>query len=219
MSELIAARAKGELLERYEDEKESLGEDETESELVRDLLDRGLRDRRVPLVARLDLPNRVGARIEDERERGESEEEVVRRFLREAVDARDADALDAIGADEELRELVEARREEGESLDDTVRRLIREGGERDTVVDMVHRLGADQAMAVPVTALLLAFIPWLGAWVLQSTNVELALVLFILGAILQFAAAVGIVIVALASVASGAAYHNIPRRVMSALGR
>jgi len=195
MSELIAARAKGELLERYEDEKESLGEDETESELVRDLLDRGLRDRRVPLVARLDLPNRVGARIEDERERGESEEEVVR------------------------ADRVEARREEGESLDDTVRRLIREGGERDTVVDMVHRLGADQAMAVPVTALLLAFIPWLGAWVLQSTNVELALVLFILGAILQFAAAVGIVIVALASVASGAAYHNIPRRVMSALGR
>jgi hypothetical protein len=146
MSELIAARAKGELLERYEDEKESLGEDETESELVRDLLNRGLRDRRVPLVARLDLPNRVGARIEDERERGESEEEVVRRFLREAVDARDRDTLDAIGADDELRDLVEARREEGESLDDTVRRLVRNAAE-----DGDSRGGGQPSTLVPAT--------------------------------------------------------------------
>jgi hypothetical protein len=166
MSELIAARAKGELLDRYEDEKDRLGEDETESELVRDLLDRGLRDRRVPLVARLDLPNRVGARIEDERERGESEEEVVRRFLREAVDARDADTLDAIGADEELRELVEARREEGEPLDDTVRRLLRDSVEKET------RGGGPFAWVVPRFALLAfaltLFIPVFGEATLQA---------------------------------------------------
>lgn len=146
MSELIAARAKGELLDRYEDEKERLGEDETESELIRDLLDRGLRDRRVPLVARLDLPNRVGARIEDERERGESEEEVVRRFLREAVDARDADALDAIGDDDELRAAVEDAREDGEPLDDTVRRLLRDSAE-----DGDSAAGRQPSTVVPAT--------------------------------------------------------------------
>jgi hypothetical protein len=157
--------------------------------------------------------------LEDEREFYDDEEDILREVVEDGLTARRGDALDAIGADEELREDVEARRWENESLDEAVRRLIREGGERDTVVDIVHRLGDDQAMAVPVTALLLAFIPWLGAWLLQSTNVEVAVALFILGAVLQFAAAVGIVIVALASVASGAAYHNIPRRVMSALGR
>jgi len=127
MSELIAARASGELLDRFEEEKESLGEDEPESELIRDILDRGLRERRVPLGVRLDLPNRVAARIEDEREAGEAEEEVVRRFLREAVDARDGDALDAIDAGEELRATVEDAREDGEPLDDATRRLIRQG--------------------------------------------------------------------------------------------
>jgi len=127
MSELIAARASGELLDRFEEEKESLGEDEPESELIRDILDRGLRERRVPLGVRLDLPNRVAARIEDEREAGEAEEEVVRRFLREAVDARDGDALDAIDAGEELRATVEDAREDGEALDDATRRLIRQG--------------------------------------------------------------------------------------------
>lgn len=146
MSELIAARAKGELLDRYEDEKDSLGEDETESELIRDLLDRGLRDRRVPLVARLGVPNRVGARIEDERERGESEEEVVRRFLREAVDARDRDTLDAIGADEDLRAAVEDAREDGEPLDDTVRRLLRDSAE-----DGDSAAGRQPSTVVPAT--------------------------------------------------------------------
>jgi len=131
MSELIAARASGELLDRFEEEKESLGEDEPESELIRDILDRGLRERRVPLGVRLDLPNRVAARIEDEREPGEAEEEVVRRFLREVVEdgvvARRGDALDALDAGDPLRATVEDAREDGEPLDDATRRLIRQG--------------------------------------------------------------------------------------------
>jgi hypothetical protein len=53
------------LLERYKDEKEKINDDDvTESDFMRDLLDRGLRDRdrRVQLFLRLDLPNRVAAR-------------------------------------------------------------------------------------------------------------------------------------------------------------
>jgi hypothetical protein len=68
MSELIAAKSKGELLERYEDKREKIDDDDvTESDFMRDLLDRGLRDRdrRVQLFLRLDLPNRVAAQTEN----------------------------------------------------------------------------------------------------------------------------------------------------------
>jgi predicted sugar kinase len=63
---------------------------------MRDLLDRGLRDRdrRAQLFFRLDLPNRVAAQMENDRDRGESDKAVTRRFLIEAVEAREADTLE-----------------------------------------------------------------------------------------------------------------------------
>jgi len=218
MSRVVSAQLEGKRLERYEVAEEK-GDAPSKSEFLRRLLDDGLDAREKSTYEQAGLSQPLAARLEDEKGFYQDDVEILHEVIEEGLVARRGDALDAIGAGDELREFVEARREEGESLDDTVRRLIREGGERDRVVDMVHRLGTDQAMAVPVTALLLAFIPWLGAWLLQSTNVEIAVALFILGAVLQFAAAVGIVIVALASVASGAAYYDVPRRIMSALGR
>jgi hypothetical protein len=59
------------LLERYKDERDNIdGDDVTESDFMRDLLDRGLRDRdrRVQLFLRLDLPNRVAAQMKNDRE-------------------------------------------------------------------------------------------------------------------------------------------------------
>ena len=126
MSELIAAKAKGDLLERYESEKPPEDAEVTESEYVRDLLDRGLASREQSLYERVGLPARLGAQLEDERRTGETEADAVREVLEDGVEARRADALDAIGADDELREAVEARREEGEAIDDAVRRLLRE---------------------------------------------------------------------------------------------
>lgn len=147
MSELIAAKAKGELLERFRKEEERTPDDMTTSELVRDLLDRGLTDRTTPLFARLGLPNRVAARLEADREDGEPDEEVIRRFLREAVDARDEDALDKIevGADDDLRTGVESVRDDGEALDDAVRRLLREGVAASRG-DALDAIGADDEL-------------------------------------------------------------------------
>ena len=129
MSELIAAKAKGDLLDRYKEGKPKKSDDKTESEYVRELLDEGLRAREEPLYVRLGLPNRHAARLEDSREPGEGEEDAVRRALRDAVEAWDDDVLDTLGASDELRERVDSAREEGESLDDAVRRLLRTGVE------------------------------------------------------------------------------------------
>lgn len=127
MSELIAAKVKGDLLERYNQESPPDDGEKTESEYVRELLDVGLRAREEPLYVRLGLPNRHAARLEDLREAGEREEDVVRRVLREAVEGWEDDVLDELEADDDLRERVEAAREEGETLDDAVRRLLRVG--------------------------------------------------------------------------------------------
>lgn len=127
MSELIAAKAKGDLLERYESEKPPEDAEVTESEYVRELLDDGLAAREQSLYERVGLPARLGAQLEDERRTGETEADVVREVLEDGVEARRADALDAIGADDELREAVDEHREEGEPLDDAARRLLREG--------------------------------------------------------------------------------------------
>ncbi|MFW6382423.1 MAG: hypothetical protein ACOCZD_00100 [Haloferacaceae archaeon] len=132
MSELIAAKAKGELLERYKEENSKKSDAKTESELIRELLDAGLRARQEPLYVRLGLPNRHAARLEDVREAGEDEEDVVRRALRDAVESWDDDVLDTLGASDDLREEVEAAREDGETLDDAVRRLLRVGVETAT---------------------------------------------------------------------------------------
>ena len=143
MSELLAAKAKGELLERYEDEREKIDDDDvTESDFIRDLLDRGLRDRRVDLFLRLDLPNRVAAQMENDRDRGESDKAVTRRFLTEAVEAREADTLEKVGIDEDddLRALVEREQNPGEPLDDAIRRLVRAGAEQ-TQDARLRRLG------------------------------------------------------------------------------
>jgi|APHM01.1.fsa_nt_gi hypothetical protein len=132
MTTVITVKVKGDLEEKYREALEDLAEDETKSELVRNLLERGFRQRNFPLFARLDLPNRVGAQMEDDRERGESDETVTRRFLKEAVEAREADALDAIGGDEDLRNMVDRVREDGEELDEATRRLVRSGVESET---------------------------------------------------------------------------------------
>ena len=158
MSELIAAKAKGELLERYEDEREKIDDDDvTESDFIRDLLDRGLRDRRVQLFLRLDLPNRVAAQMENDRDRGESDKAVTRRFLIEAVEAREADTLEKIGIDEDddLRALVEREQNPKEPLDDAVRRLVRVGAEQ-TQDARLRRLGGSWAGQMILTLILLS---------------------------------------------------------------
>jgi len=123
MSELIAAKAKGELLERYQAGKPPDEADETESEYVRELLDDGLAAREQSLYERVGLPARLGAQLEQERRTGETEADVIREVLEDGVEARRGDVL----ASEELRAAVEERREEAESLDDAARRLLREG--------------------------------------------------------------------------------------------
>ena len=160
MSELLAAKAKGELLERYEDEREKIDDDDvTESDFIRDLLDRGLRDRRVKLFLRLNLPNRVAAQMENDRDRGESDKAVIRRFLTEAVEAREADTLEKVGIDEDdaLRSFVEQEQNPGEPLDDAVRRLIRAGAEQ-TQDARLRRLGGSWAGRVVLTLILLSVV-------------------------------------------------------------
>ena len=160
MSELLAAKAKGELLERYEDEREKIDDDDvTESDFIRDLLDRGLRDRRVDLFLRLDLPNRVAAQMENDRDRGESDKAVTRRFLTEAVEAREADTLEKVGIDEDddLRALVEREQNPGEPLDDAIRRLVRAGAEQ-TQDARLRRLGGSWAGRVILMLILLSIV-------------------------------------------------------------
>jgi hypothetical protein len=160
MSELLAAKAKGELLERYEDEREKIDDDDvTESDFIRDLLDRGLRDRRVDLFLRLDLPNRVAAQMENDRDRGESDKAVTRRFLTEAVEAREADTLEKVGIDEDddLRALVEREQNPGEPLDDAIRRLVRAGAEQ-TQDARLRRLGGSWAGRVILMLTLLSVV-------------------------------------------------------------
>jgi hypothetical protein len=135
--------------------KEKIDDDDvTESDFMRDLLDRGLRDRdrRVQLFLRLDLPNRVAAQMENDRDRGESDEAVIRRFLTEAVEAREADTLEKVGIDEDdaLRALVEREQNPGEPLDDVVRRLVRAGAEQ-TQDARLRRLGGSWAGRVVLT--------------------------------------------------------------------
>ena len=124
---MIAAKAKGELLDRYKAQVDRLGEDATESELIRELLREGLDAKEAPLFARIDLPDKYAARVEDAREVGESDEELLRRLLRDLVQGWDDDVLDDLDASDELRQRVEAEREEGESLDGAVERLLRRG--------------------------------------------------------------------------------------------
>jgi len=160
MSKLIAAKAKGELLERYKDEKEKIDDDGvTESDFIRDLLDRGLRDRRAKLFLRLDLPNRVAAQMENDRDRGESDKAVTRRFLIEAVEAREADTLKKIGIDEDdaLRTLVEREQNHREPLDDAVRRLVRSGAGQ-TQDARLRRLGGSWAGRVILMLILLSVV-------------------------------------------------------------
>lgn len=125
MSRLISVKLRGELRERFKKEERKKHDEETRSELIRDLLERGLDDRTIPLFARLDLPNRTKAQLENAREEGEPDEEIIRRFLKEAIEYREQDALDAIGAGGRLRSVVEQKQADGEELDETVKRQLR----------------------------------------------------------------------------------------------
>lgn len=163
MSELIAAKAKGELLERYQRELERLDEDTTESELIRELLREGLDAKEAPLFARIDLPDKYAARVEAEREVGESDEELLRRLLRDLVQSWDDDVLDEVGVSDELREAVEEERADGETLDGAVERLLRRGVEaREGPLNVKARL-------VLATAFSVAGAGFVYAWVLIGT--------------------------------------------------
>jgi len=183
MTTVITVKVKGDLEDRYLDAKDKLGEEKTKSDLVRELMKAGFRERDVPLFARLDLPNRVAAQMEDDRERGESDEVVIRRFITEAVDAREANVLDAIDAGEDLRDIVKEEQKQGESLDDAVRRLVRAGAEH-TRDARLRRLGGTWGAKTAIGFLLVSIIP-------------LALVLTAPGSIAGVAAAVGVVTSAL----------------------
>lgn len=126
MSKIISAQVSGELEEEFAEAAERRGADESRSAFIRDVIAEGLRAREVPLFARLDLPNRMGARLEADREEGESQEAVIVRFLREAIEARDRDGLDELGVDDDLREAIEDIREDGEPIEDATRRVLRE---------------------------------------------------------------------------------------------
>lgn len=140
MSKIISAQVSGELEDKFAEAAERRGADESKSAFIRDVIGEGLRAREVPLFARLDLPNRMAAKLEADREDGESQEAVVVRHLREAIEARERDSLDELGVDDDLREAVEAAREEGEATDDAVRRLLREAAadaESETIRDRI----------------------------------------------------------------------------------
>jgi hypothetical protein len=156
MSELIAAKAKGELLERYEEERPPEDAEVTESEYVRSLLDDGLAAREQSFYERIGLSARLGAQLEAERRTGESKTDVVREVLKEGLQARDEDALDAIGASGDLREAVEESRKDGESLDGAVERLLLQGVDADPSgpPDLKDRA----TLAVAVTMLALTFV-------------------------------------------------------------
>jgi hypothetical protein len=212
MSELLAAKAKGELLERYEDEREKIDDDDvTESDFIRDLLDRGLRDRRVDLFLRLDLPNRVAAQMENDRDRGESDKAVTRRFLTEAVEAREADTLEKVGIDEDddLRALVEREQNPGEPLDDAIRRLVRAGAEQ-TQDARLRRLGGSWAGRVIMMLTLLSVVT--AAIPLFVVSSEIAVTIAGVSAILLFFLAV------IVSVISIVANILVDRPLRSAFG-
>lgn len=176
MSELIAAKAKGELLERYKAQRDRLDEDATESELIRELLREGLDAKEAPLFARIDLPDKYAARVEDAREVGESDEELLRRLLRDLVQGWDEDVLDELGASDELRDRVETEREEGESLGGAVERLLREGAEATSPTSRARlkaRTLAEFAAVLMIVTVALSLLVDPNAIVLPIANVAL----------------------------------------------
>lgn len=192
MTTVITVKVKGELEDRYLSAIDSLGEANNKSDLVRELLRAGFRERDVPLFARLDLPNRVAAQIEDDRERGESDEVVIRRFLTEAVGAREATVLDTIDAGEDLRDIVREEQKQGESLDDAVRRLLRTGAGQ-TTQRLLYRISSFRVILAAVGSFAVAFAPAsLAAYVITSgLGFWLLLVLFLLILLLSALLAAG----------------------------
>lgn len=126
MSRMVSAQLEGKLLERYEAEEEERDVG-NKSEYLRALLRDGLDAREQTAYDRVDLPERLAARLEDERGVGDREKDVLREVVQDGLDARRGDALDAIGADDDLRRRVEKHQNEGEPLDDAIRRLVRTG--------------------------------------------------------------------------------------------
>jgi|APHM01.1.fsa_nt_gi hypothetical protein len=157
MSRLISVKLRGELRERFKKEERKKHDEETRSELIRDLLERGLDDRTIPLFARLDLPNRTKAQLENAREEGEPDEEIIRRFLKEAIEYREQDALDAIGAGGRLRSVVEQKQADGEELDETVKRQLRGTVPQREVI--LSRLAGKKVFTTSAVFSVLALIP------------------------------------------------------------
>jgi len=236
MSELIAAKAKGELLDRYQEAADDLGDDETESELVRDLLDRGLTAKELPLYVRLGFPNQVGAQLEDMREPGEGREAVLREVVEDGLTYRNADVLDKIDASDELREQVEQARDDGEQLDDTVRRLVRQGaaaGASDDTPDRTpweERLLDESEVLVTMgsvfavgTLFLFLVISSLEAYLPGIADITLPLLgvdvygLGLVVTILSFLLAVGFAPIGLAT--RGAVHAGVVRRVEAVVRR
>jgi len=126
MPRMISAQLDGKRLDRYEDAEgeERMG---NQSEFLRSVLDDGLDAREQTTFQAAELPDRLAAQLEDEREFHHDEADILREVVEDGLVARRGDALDAIDAGEELRATVEDAREDGEALDDATRRLIRQG--------------------------------------------------------------------------------------------
>jgi hypothetical protein len=152
---MVSAQLEGKLLERYEAEEEERDVG-NKSEYLRALLRDGLDAREQTAYDRVDLPERLAARLEDERGVGDREKDVLREVVEDGLGARRGDALDAIGAGDNLRRRVEKHRDEGEPLDDAIRRLVRTGvesGGESTLKDRVKvAIILTFVMAIPTYA-------------------------------------------------------------------
>jgi hypothetical protein len=152
---MVSAQLEGKLLERYEEEeeRENVG---NKSEYLRSLLRDALDAREQTAYDRVDLPERLAARLEDERGVGDREKDILREVVEDGLDSRRGDALDAIGADDDLRRRVEKHQNKGEPLDDTLRRLVREGvetgGEKSWKERVEIMLILSLVMLLPTTA-------------------------------------------------------------------
>lgn len=119
----LTVRVGEERRQRFDTELDS-SEAESESELLRELIDLGLDARGQGLYRRLGCTDKLAAKIEESREPGESKQKAVARLLRKAVESRDSDHTEKLLRDD-LRDRVEALAGEGEPIDDAARRLLR----------------------------------------------------------------------------------------------
>lgn len=148
MSKIISAQVSGDLEEKFVEAAERRGADESRSAFIRDVIDEGLDAREKPLFVQLDIPDRMAAHLEADREDGESQEAVIVRHLREAIEARERDSLDELDVDDDLREAIEAAAEDGEPIDDAARRLLRAAAEEEKPTTVTDRITTGVGLSI-----------------------------------------------------------------------